>query len=148
MDGILLLWGNCLVANQGGIFATNSSEGLGKNMVNLAEIGGDWRRFVEICGDMRSPEPRVSHSLEHVCHVKLKVLVRVHSESLEQISGIVSFPSVRHPQVEKKFGDLRNCFAAASRKPLRHAGRRLGFTLYLHSETIQRILQDLLICIL
>ncbi len=37
LDGILLLWGNCLVANQGGIFATNSSEGLGKNMVNLEE---------------------------------------------------------------------------------------------------------------
>ena len=135
LDGIFLLWGNCLVANQGGILATNSSEGLGKNMVNL----------VLRCAEMRSPEPRVWHSLEHVCHVKLKVLVRVHSKSLEQISGIVSFPSVRHPQVGKKSGDLRNCSAAASRKPIRHAGRRLGFTLYLHPQTTQQILQVILV---
>ena len=98
-------------------------------------------------GDWRSPEPRVWHSLEHVCHVKLKVLVRVHSESLEQIVGIVSFPSVRHPQVGKKSGDLRNCLTTASRTPIRHADRRLGFTLYLHPQTIQQILQDILISI-
>ena len=61
---------------------------------------------------MRSPEPRVWHSLGHVRHVKLKVLVRLHSESLEQISGIVSFPSVWHPQVEKKI--------RRSQKLLRH----------------------------
>ena len=46
--------------------------------------------------------PRVWHSIRHVCHVKLKVLVCVHSESLEQIFGIVSFPSVMYLKVIKK----------------------------------------------
>lgn len=37
LDRILLLYGNCLVANQDWILATNLSEGLGKNMLNFTE---------------------------------------------------------------------------------------------------------------
>ena len=63
LDGILLLWGNCLVANQGGILATNSSEGLGKNMVNLALTGGDgWR--LEEPGAARPALPRTCLSCQ------------------------------------------------------------------------------------
>ena len=54
------------------------------------------------CAEMWSPVPRVWHSIRHVRHLKLRVLVSLHIKTLEQISGIVSFPSVQHPQVEKK----------------------------------------------
>ena len=107
--------------------AANSSEDLRRNMVNFE---GKFRRIQENCG--------ARWRASEIPYGRTVVTNRLHSEAPDEISECV----------ETDAADFRNCVTAASRKHLHHAGRRLGFALYLLPEIVQRMLQGIFACVI